>query len=115
MHPGQLLEKVEAFLATERGRQILRSGTSFELSRITSWIAAANRSVAKSNRHPSGTARTSSSFEPRPNSRSEFQRERRTKRLSAIAAEQDEASRRRAIKTRKMVIVMAIDLTGWCG
>ncbi|WP_153557944.1 DUF4332 domain-containing protein [Roseimaritima sediminicola] len=51
MHPGELLEKVEAFFATERGRQILRSGSSSELSRITSWIAAANRSVAREGRH----------------------------------------------------------------
>lgn len=51
MHAGDLLEKVEAFLATERGREILRSGTSYELSRITSWIAAANRSVARGTRH----------------------------------------------------------------
>ena len=51
MHAGQLLEKVEAFLATDRGRQLLSSGSSYELSRITSWIAAANRSVARSSRH----------------------------------------------------------------
>lgn len=60
MHAGHLLEKVEAFLTTERGRQILRSGTSYELSRITSWIAAANRSVARGIRHGErngGTAR----------------------------------------------------------
>lgn len=63
MHPGQLLEKVEAFLATDRGRQILRSGTSYELSRITSWIAAANRSVARSARHP----RRAESFNPPTN------------------------------------------------
>lgn len=56
MHPGRLLERVEAFLATDRGRQILRSGTSYELSRITSWIAAANRSVARDGRHPRGQA-----------------------------------------------------------
>lgn len=41
-HPVDLLQEVEAFLATERGQQILLSGTSHELSRITSWIAAAN-------------------------------------------------------------------------
>jgi hypothetical protein len=51
MHPGHLLEKVEQFLATARGQQILRTGTSYELSRITSWIAAANRSVARRHRH----------------------------------------------------------------
>jgi hypothetical protein len=42
IHPVDLLQEVEAFLATERGQQILLSGTSHELSRITSWIAAAN-------------------------------------------------------------------------
>jgi hypothetical protein len=41
-NPNDLLDRVEAFLATERGQQILLSGTSYELSRITSWIAAAN-------------------------------------------------------------------------
>lgn len=42
MHPVDLLQDVEAFLATTRGQQILLSGSSQELSRITSWIAAAN-------------------------------------------------------------------------
>lgn len=40
--PTRLLKKVEAFLATEDGQQLLLSGSSHELSRITSWIAAAN-------------------------------------------------------------------------
>ncbi|KAA5543109.1 DUF4332 domain-containing protein [Roseiconus nitratireducens] len=40
--PMDLLDRVEAFLATERGQRILLSGTSYELSRITSWIATAN-------------------------------------------------------------------------
>lgn len=43
MHPGRLLERVERFLATERGRQILRSGNNYELSRITAWMASAKR------------------------------------------------------------------------
>ncbi|MEL6108319.1 MAG: DUF4332 domain-containing protein, partial [Planctomycetota bacterium] len=43
--PNELLDRVEAFLATERGQRILLSGTSYELSRITSWIAAANVST----------------------------------------------------------------------
>lgn len=42
IHPVDLLQKVESFLATERGQQILLSGSSHELSRITTWIAAAN-------------------------------------------------------------------------
>jgi predicted flap endonuclease-1-like 5' DNA nuclease len=42
MHPIDLLRDVEAFLATQRGQQILLSGSSQELSRLTSWIAAAN-------------------------------------------------------------------------
>ncbi len=47
IHPVDLLQEVEAFLATSRGQQILQSGTSQELSRITSWIAAANSSPAE--------------------------------------------------------------------
>ena len=43
MHPSRLLDRVERFLATERGRQIMRSGSSYELSRITAWIASAKR------------------------------------------------------------------------
>lgn len=42
-HPSDLLDRVEAFLATERGQRILLSGTSYELARITSWMAAAGR------------------------------------------------------------------------
>lgn len=44
IHPVDLLQQVEAFLASDRGQQILLSGNSHELSRITSWIAAANSS-----------------------------------------------------------------------
>ena len=47
MHPSQLLERVECFLATDRGRDILRSGNSYELSRITSWIASAKHGDAR--------------------------------------------------------------------
>jgi energy-coupling factor transporter ATP-binding protein EcfA2 len=45
MHPGRLLSTVEAFLTTPAGQEILRSGTSYELSRITTWIASARRSL----------------------------------------------------------------------
>ena len=41
-HPTNLLHKVESFLATARGQQILLSGSSHELARITGWIATAN-------------------------------------------------------------------------
>ena len=41
MHPSQLLDRVERFLTTDQGRKILRSGNSYELSRITAWIASA--------------------------------------------------------------------------
>lgn len=44
IHPVDLLQEVEEFLATQQGQQILLSGSSHELSRITSWIAAANSS-----------------------------------------------------------------------
>ncbi|WP_168566102.1 DUF4332 domain-containing protein [Crateriforma spongiae] len=46
IHPDQLLVRVQAFLATERGQRILLSGSSYELSRITSWIASAHRSTS---------------------------------------------------------------------
>jgi len=53
--PATLLERVKNFLATERGQRILLSGSSYELSRITSWIAAANQPGVK--RQLSGSRR----------------------------------------------------------
>ncbi len=46
MHPSQLLSRVEQFVATDRGRRLLRSGNSYELSRITNWIASAKGGTA---------------------------------------------------------------------
>ena len=63
MHPSQLLDRVEHFLATDRGREILRSGNSYELSRITAWIASAksgegrNRSFVASVTRPTSATR----------------------------------------------------------
>ncbi len=54
MHPGRLLRTVETFLTTPSGQEILRSGTSYELSRITTWIASARRSL---DRNESGQRR----------------------------------------------------------
>lgn len=45
IHPSDLLDQVKTFLATERGQRILLSGSSYELSRITSWIASANQTA----------------------------------------------------------------------
>ena len=42
IHPVELLQRVESFLATDRGQQLLLSGSSHELSRLTTWIATAN-------------------------------------------------------------------------
>ena len=53
--PINLLHKVEKFLATERGQQLLLSGSSHELARITGWIATAN-----SQRLSSQTGKTNS-------------------------------------------------------
>ncbi len=78
MHPGELLDKVEAFFATDRGRQILRSGSSYELSRITSWIAAANRSVSREGRHGSRAPRDSQPAARERDSRSSSTRSRRS-------------------------------------
>lgn len=41
--PRKLAKRVEQFLQTERGRQVLRSGNGYEVARITSWIVEANR------------------------------------------------------------------------
>ncbi len=57
MHPSQLLDRVERFLATDRGRDILRSGNSYELSRITQWIASAKSGEPRGRNYVS-TART---------------------------------------------------------
>ena len=43
--PTQLLERVESFLTTESGQRILHTGSSHELSRITTWIATARASA----------------------------------------------------------------------
>lgn len=85
MHPGELLNKVESFLATERGRQILRSGSSYELSRITSWIAAANRSVSREARHGERSSR---------GRRGQRQRDRNSVRSNRTSAR---SSRRRSL------------------
>ncbi len=45
MEPSRLLERVENFLATDRGRQIMRSGNNYELSRLTAWLASAKRNA----------------------------------------------------------------------
>ncbi len=68
MHPGQLLQKVEAFLATDRGQEILRTGNSYELSRITTWIVSANRALRgpRSSDRQRNTTRTSPLQTARP-------------------------------------------------
>ncbi|QEG38514.1 DUF4332 domain-containing protein [Roseimaritima ulvae] len=83
MHPGELLDKVESFFATDRGRQILRSGSSYELSRITSWIAAANRSVSREGRHGSRSTRVSQSSSRARSSQSRSTRKSRETRRDA--------------------------------
>ena len=47
--PIDLLDRVKDFLATEQGQRVLLSGSSYELSRITSWIAAANSNANSRN------------------------------------------------------------------
>ncbi|MEM7557579.1 MAG: DUF4332 domain-containing protein, partial [Planctomycetota bacterium] len=41
MPPSRLLDRVESFLASDLGRRVLRSGSSYELTRLTTWIASA--------------------------------------------------------------------------
>jgi predicted flap endonuclease-1-like 5' DNA nuclease len=66
MKPAQLVQRVESFLATDRGQAILRSGTSYELSRITTWIVSARRSLRNRDR---------SSRRSRDNDRRRYDRE----------------------------------------
>jgi hypothetical protein len=44
---GKLLKTVERFLTTPRGQNILRSGSNFEVSRMTTWLASAGRTVSR--------------------------------------------------------------------
>ena len=54
IHPADLMYDVLEFLTTGQGQRILLSASSYELSRITSWIAAANTAGQKpSNRRDS--------------------------------------------------------------
>lgn len=53
MEPGRLLERVENFLATERGKHIMRSGSPHELSRLTAWVASAKRGPSERRREVS--------------------------------------------------------------
>lgn len=53
MEPARLLERVENFLATERGKQIMRSGTPNELSRLTAWVASAKHGTSDRQRESS--------------------------------------------------------------
>jgi hypothetical protein len=49
VEPSELVEKVEAFLATDRGAAILRTGTSHEVARLTEWIAESRRTSTRGN------------------------------------------------------------------
>jgi hypothetical protein len=49
VEPSELVERVEAFLATDRGAAILRTGTSHEVARLTEWIAEARRTTTSGN------------------------------------------------------------------
>lgn len=51
MPPTQLLQRVEDFLTTERGRRILDSGSDYELSRIKNWVASANNGTTRYDRN----------------------------------------------------------------
>jgi predicted flap endonuclease-1-like 5' DNA nuclease len=41
--PSELADRVEAFLSTGLGRQVLRSGSRFEVARITEWLQSLRR------------------------------------------------------------------------
>lgn len=72
--PITLLHKVETFLATERGQQLLLSGSSHELARITGWIATANSQGLSSQ---AGTTNNQVGHNNKPQQRSSGTGERR--------------------------------------
>ncbi|WP_417730558.1 DUF4332 domain-containing protein [Rosistilla oblonga] len=84
LHPTELLVKVERFLATDLGRETLRSGTSYELSRITTWIASASRAVLRGHRdgERQSTRTTRTSTRSRSGERSDESRGGRTTRVT---------------------------------
>ncbi|MCY2974253.1 MAG: DUF4332 domain-containing protein [Planctomycetota bacterium] len=57
---GRLLKTVERFLTTPRGQNILRSGSNFEVSRMTTWLASAGRTVSRHRFNSESTQRPSS-------------------------------------------------------
>ncbi len=75
MHPSQLLDRVERFVATDRGRRLLRSGSSYELSRITTWIASAKGGAGRygrSNFADGRVTRNGHAPDPRPYDRNYY-------------------------------------------
>jgi hypothetical protein len=57
VEPAELVEKVEAFLATDRGAAILRTGTSQEVARLTEWIAESRRGESRRGESRRGESR----------------------------------------------------------
>jgi predicted flap endonuclease-1-like 5' DNA nuclease len=53
IRPHELSEMVEAFVATPEGSRIVRSGSDFEISRITQWIRSVGRVPSGADRFPS--------------------------------------------------------------
>ncbi|HAY79770.1 MAG TPA: hypothetical protein DCY79_08190 [Planctomycetaceae bacterium] len=47
IHPSGLLDRVEAFANTKHGRDIIHSGSAYELSRLTDWIRSARGARGK--------------------------------------------------------------------
>lgn len=61
-----LVERVEAFMATDRGGRILRSGTDQEISRLTDWI---NQAKAQATGHSSKPTHVAADLTPSSGSR----------------------------------------------
>lgn len=74
MDPHELLQRVERFLATREGAQIVQSGNDYELARITHWIHMARQAhlrrqrqaAAQARRNSAATAAHARSARPRP-------------------------------------------------
>ena len=110
--PINLLHKVEAFLATDRGQQLLLSGSSHELARITGWIATANsKGLSRTAQEPNAASLETMQEESNQNhdSGNEFgfapnlQRNRQTK--HSIQKKRERSKSNRETETKRNTIV----------
>lgn len=99
--PGKLLARVEDFLNTDRGKRILSSGSRYELSRMTGWIAAAKGTATRHERvveqyEGSGSSRGDSDYRSGESSSRSSRSSNRNGRSSSRSSDGSSRKRRRS-------------------